>query len=123
MKFCREVVLASVPAPCDVVVTTCAGYPLDTTWYQVVKGLKGVLSIVKKGGTIVLVASLTEGLGSPRALRPERVSRSDPEGALRSTVCEGVRSLRLFHFRRDVSQKVEKSLAVRKHVELMDQRQ
>jgi len=30
-----------------------------------VKGLTGALPIVKKGGTIVLVASLTEGLGSP----------------------------------------------------------
>ena len=29
------------------------------------KGLTGALPIVKKGGTIVLVASLSEGLGSP----------------------------------------------------------
>lgn len=65
VQFCRTVVKAGVPAPCDVVVTSCAGYPLDTTWYQAVKGLTGVLSIVKKGGTIVLAASLTEGLGSP----------------------------------------------------------
>jgi nickel-dependent lactate racemase len=65
VRFCREVVKAEVPAACDVVVTSCAGYPLDTTWYQAVKGLTGVLSIVKPGGTIVLAASLTEGLGSP----------------------------------------------------------
>jgi nickel-dependent lactate racemase len=64
VQFCRDVVRAGVPAPCDVVVTSCAGYPLDTTWYQAVKGLTGVLPIVKKGGTIVLAASLTEGLGS-----------------------------------------------------------
>lgn len=63
--FCRRVVRAGVPAACDVVVTSCAGYPLDTTWYQAVKGLTGALPIVKKGGTIVLAASLTEGLGSP----------------------------------------------------------
>src|SRR5438477_6478145 len=50
---------------CDVVVTSYAGYPLDTTWYQAVKGLIGALPIVKKGGTIVLAASLSEGLGSP----------------------------------------------------------
>jgi nickel-dependent lactate racemase len=30
-----------------------------------VKGLTGALPIVKQGGTIVLAASLTEGLGSP----------------------------------------------------------
>ena len=43
------------------------GYPLDTTWYQAVKGLMGALPIVKKGGTIVLAASLTEGLGVPNS--------------------------------------------------------
>jgi len=31
----------AVPEPLDVVVTSCAGYPLDTTWYQAVKGLTG----------------------------------------------------------------------------------
>lgn len=65
VAFCREVVKAGVPRPADVVVTSCAGYPLDTTWYQAVKGLTGALPIVRRGGTIVLAASLTEGLGSP----------------------------------------------------------
>jgi nickel-dependent lactate racemase len=65
VRFCREIVKAGVSQPCDVVVTSCAGYPLDTTWYQAVKGLTGALPIVKRGGTIVLAASLTEGLGSP----------------------------------------------------------
>jgi nickel-dependent lactate racemase len=65
VRFCREVVKAGVPHQCDVVVTSCAGYPLDTTWYQAVKGLTGALPIVKPGGTIIMAASLTEGLGSP----------------------------------------------------------
>ena len=65
VQFCRDVVRAGIPKPADVVVTSCAGYPLDTTWYQAVKGLTGALPIVKRGGTIVLAASLTEGLGSP----------------------------------------------------------
>ncbi len=65
VQFCRDTVRAAVPELCDIVVTSCAGYPLDTTWYQAVKGLTGVLGIVKPGGTIVLAASLTEGLGSP----------------------------------------------------------
>jgi len=47
------------------VVTSCAGYPLDTTFYQAVKGLTGALPVVKQGGTIVLAASLSEGVGSP----------------------------------------------------------
>jgi nickel-dependent lactate racemase len=65
VKFVEGVVKVPVPEPLDVVVTSCAGYPLDTTWYQAVKGLTGALPIVKKGGTIVLAASLSEGLGSP----------------------------------------------------------
>jgi len=65
VQFIENVVKAEVPEPCDVVVTSSAGYPLDTTFYQAVKGLTGVLPIVKEGGTIVIAASLSEGIGSP----------------------------------------------------------
>lgn len=65
VRFVEDVVKVPVPEPFDVVVTSCAGYPLDTTWYQAIKGLTGALPIVKQGGTIVMAASLTEGLGSP----------------------------------------------------------
>jgi nickel-dependent lactate racemase len=65
VRFVEAVVKAPVAEPVDVVVTSCAGYPLDTTWYQAVKGLTGALPIVKQGGTIILAASLSEGLGSP----------------------------------------------------------
>jgi nickel-dependent lactate racemase len=49
----------------DVVVTSSAGYPLDTTFYQSVKGMNAALPIVKDGGVIVLAASMSEGVGSP----------------------------------------------------------
>jgi nickel-dependent lactate racemase len=65
VKFCQDIVRVGVPEKLDIVVTSCAGYPLDTTWYQAVKGLTGALPIVKKGGTIIIAASLSEGLGSP----------------------------------------------------------
>ena len=65
VKFCEQVVKAPVAREVDVVVTSAAGYPLDTTFYQAVKGLTGCLPIVKKGGTIILAASLSEGIGSP----------------------------------------------------------
>ena len=61
----NAVVRAEIDEPCDVVVTSSAGYPLDTTFYQSIKGLTGVLPIVKQGGTIVLAASLAGGIGSP----------------------------------------------------------
>lgn len=69
VEFCENVVKAGVREPLDIVVTSCAGYPLDTTWYQAVKGLTGALPIVKKGGTIVMAASLAEGLGGPEFQR------------------------------------------------------
>jgi nickel-dependent lactate racemase len=65
VAFVRGVVTDTVPEPVDVVVTCSAGYPLDTTFYQSVKGMTGALPIVKPGGTIVLAASLSEGIGSP----------------------------------------------------------
>ena len=66
VDFCRDVVTDTVEEPVDIVVTSCAGYPLDTTFYQAVKGLTGALPVVKEGGTIVMAASLSEGIGSPQ---------------------------------------------------------
>jgi nickel-dependent lactate racemase len=60
-----RVARAGLDAPVEIVVTSSAGYPLDTTFYQSVKGLTGVLPIVKEGGTIICAASLSQGIGSP----------------------------------------------------------
>jgi lactate racemase len=76
VRFVEQVVRVPVSEPLDVVVTSSAGYPLDTTWYQAVKGLTGCLPIVKQGGTIILVASLSEGLGSPEF---QRVMAENPD--------------------------------------------
>jgi len=65
VRFVEGIVRAPVARPVDIVVTSSAGYPLDTTFYQAVKGLTGCLPIVKQGGTIILAASLSEGIGSP----------------------------------------------------------
>jgi nickel-dependent lactate racemase len=65
VKFMEGICRAAVSRPVDIVVTSSAGYPLDSTFYQAVKGLTGCLPIVKKGGTIIMAASLSEGLGSP----------------------------------------------------------
>jgi len=69
VEFVESVCKVTIPEPCDVVVTSSAGYPLDTTFYQAVKGLIGVLPIVKQGGTIIMAASLSEGIGSPEFRR------------------------------------------------------
>jgi nickel-dependent lactate racemase len=69
VAFVRDVVRDTIDAPVDIVVTSSAGYPLDTTFYQAVKGMVGALPVVKQGGTIILAASLSEGIGSPEFQR------------------------------------------------------
>ena len=64
VDFVKQVVVDRVSEPVDIVVTSSAGYPLDTTFYQSVKGLTGALPIVKQGGTIIMAAGMTEGIGS-----------------------------------------------------------
>src|SRR3954451_13286660 len=65
VRFIEGIVRAPVARPVDIVVTSSAGYPLDTTFYQSVKGLISCLPIIKPGGTIILAASMSEGIGSP----------------------------------------------------------
>jgi nickel-dependent lactate racemase len=69
VAFVRDVVTDQVSEQVDIVVTSSAGYPLDTTFYQSIKGMTGALPIVKQGGTIIIAASLTEGIGSPQFQR------------------------------------------------------
>ncbi len=48
----------------DVVVTCGGGYPLDTTFYQAVKGMVLATPFVRQGGTMVIASSCTQGIGS-----------------------------------------------------------
>ncbi|MEI8376438.1 MAG: nickel-dependent lactate racemase [Planctomycetota bacterium] len=60
----RRIVTDTVTEPVDIVVTSSAGYPLDSTFYQAIKGMVSAMPIVKPGGTIILAAALNEGIGS-----------------------------------------------------------
>ena len=65
VEFVRKSTLAAVDEPADLVITTSGGYPLDLTFYQAVKGVTAASHVVKPGGTILLVAACSEGLGGP----------------------------------------------------------
>ncbi len=69
VKFARGTVVATLPRPADIVVATSAGYPLDANFYQSIKGMVAALPVVRRGGTIILAASLSEGVGSPQFQR------------------------------------------------------
>lgn len=46
------------------VVTSSAGYPLDQTYYQTVKGMVTPLDILEPGGTLIIASECAEGIGS-----------------------------------------------------------
>lgn len=60
----EQMVQVFLEEPVDIVITSSAGYPLDTTFYQAVKGMVGVLDILKNDGTIIIAASCKDGIGS-----------------------------------------------------------
>jgi nickel-dependent lactate racemase len=47
------------------VVTSSAGYPLDKTYYQTIKGMVTPLDILEPGGTLIVASECSEGFGSP----------------------------------------------------------
>ncbi|WP_261337410.1 nickel-dependent lactate racemase [Rhizobium leguminosarum] len=47
------------------VITSSAGYPLDKTYYQTIKGMVTPLEILKPGGTLIIASECSEGFGSP----------------------------------------------------------
>jgi lactate racemase len=65
VEFVRKSVRATIPKPADIVVTTSAGYPLDLTFYQAVKGMTAAMPVLRKGGLLIIAAECAEGLGSP----------------------------------------------------------
>ncbi len=61
--------LERLDEPVDAVITSAAGYPLDLTFYQIVKGVTAAQHMVKPGGRILIVAQCAEGAGSPEFAR------------------------------------------------------
>jgi nickel-dependent lactate racemase len=69
VEFVRRVMLEQMADPVDAVITTSAGYPLDLTFYQAVKGITAASHIVRHGGAILLFARCQEGSGAPEFSR------------------------------------------------------
>ena len=64
VDFARESFEIRVPRKFKTVVTSAAGYPLDKTYYQTVKGMVTPLDILEPGGTLIIASECSEGLGS-----------------------------------------------------------
>jgi lactate racemase len=64
VAFLEKACLEEIDEPADVVITSSAGFPLDLTFYQSVKGITAATHIAKPGGRILVVAECAEGIGS-----------------------------------------------------------
>lgn len=65
VQFIERYCQVKVDQEFDVVITSAAGYPLDKTYYQTVKGMVGAMGILKSGGELIIASECSEGLGSP----------------------------------------------------------
>jgi nickel-dependent lactate racemase len=64
VDFVSRVMLEMLDEPADAVITTSAGYPLDLTFYQAIKGITAAQHVVRAGGRILLLAACQEGPGA-----------------------------------------------------------
>ena len=65
VEFTETTCLENLHELADAVITCGAGYPLDLTFYQIVKGVTAAQHITKPGGRILLLGECAEGVGSP----------------------------------------------------------
>jgi len=85
VEYTRKYTEVSVDRQFHTVVTSAAGYPLDKTYYQTVKGMVGPLDILKPGGRLIVASECSEGLGSVEFVESQRcLLRLGPEAFLRS---------------------------------------
>ena len=64
VAFAADYLTVPVPRRFRTVVTSAAGFPLDQTYYQTVKGMVTPLDILAEDATLVVAADCGEGLGS-----------------------------------------------------------
>lgn len=69
VEFIESTSLETIPEAADAVITSSAGYPLDLTLYQTIKGITAAEHLVKPGGPILLIGECAEGVGSPEFSR------------------------------------------------------
>ena len=79
VEFVSEALLQTLDQPVDAVIATAAGYPLDLTFYQAIKGVTAASHIVKPGGHILLMAACEEGVGAPEFRRMVLEAGTDAE--------------------------------------------
>jgi len=80
VDFIAAATRIEVPRRFKTIVTSSAGYPLDKTYYQTVKGMVTPLDILEPGGALIIASECSEGFGSPEFRdAQERLVKLGPE--------------------------------------------
>ena len=72
VRHVREYALVPVAERFSTVVTSAAGYPLDKTYYQTVKGMVTPIEIMAPGGDLIIASACSEGMGSAEFVDAQR---------------------------------------------------
>jgi len=72
VSYLRSYAEVHVPRKYKTVVTSAAGYPLDKTYYQTVKGMVGAMDLLEPGGNLFIVSECSEGMGSPEYVEAQK---------------------------------------------------
>jgi nickel-dependent lactate racemase len=83
VNFVKNYTEVTVPQLFKTVVTSAAGYPLDKTYYQTVKGMVGAMDILEPGGNLIIASACEEGIGTKEfAEAQKRLVALGPDGFL-----------------------------------------
>jgi lactate racemase len=72
VRHMSEYAEVALPERFSTVVTSAAGYPLDKTYYQTVKGMVTPMDILAPGGDLIIASSCSEGMGSAEFVDAQR---------------------------------------------------
>ena len=87
VSFVRPYAEIKLKSRFKTVVTSSAGYPLDKTYYQTIKGMVGALDILEPGGDLIIVSACSEGIGSPEYAEAQVcLTDEGPEAFLRGII-------------------------------------
>ena len=85
VRFAHDSCAVPVGRKFRTVVTSSAGYPLDRTYYQTVKGMVTPIDILAPGANLIIASDCSEGIGSPQYREAQRrLVDNGPDGFLAS---------------------------------------
>jgi nickel-dependent lactate racemase len=79
VRWLSGALMQRLPEPFDAVITSGAGYPLDLTYYQTIKGVTAASNYVREGGRILIFGACDEGVGAPEFTKMVRQYRTDED--------------------------------------------